>query len=140
MMRLLRLPIIWVGLVLVLLMIILLLASRWATQAKTPVQADLFIQSVVERNGALGWHQLCPALQAQMPLSMLTRQVQEQRIAEKGQGLTFSVDFLGAHTRPQGGQIRVYVITAHQNNGWVGLRTYTISTQASGCVEDVNNS
>ena len=134
-----RSPLVWLGLVLVLIVPSLLLAPARPVQAKGPVPADLFMQSVVERDGNLGWHQLCPAVQAQLPLSVLTKQVQELHLAESGQGLTLTVDYLGAHARPQGGEIRVYVITGHRSDGWVGLRTYIIWTQASGCVEDVQD-
>ena len=137
----LRYPIVWIGLVVLLatLTLILGMGTRWAVQANTPVPADLFMQSVVKRDGALGWHQLCPAMQAQMPLSALASQVQEERIAESGESLTLVVDYVGVHPQPQGGQIRVYVVTARRPNGWVGQRTYIVYTQASGCVEDIKN-
>ncbi len=63
----------------------------------------------------------------------------EQRIAESGQDLTLTVDYVGAHARPQGGQIRMYVVTAHRPDGLVGQKTYIVYTQGSGCVEDVKN-
>lgn len=138
-MQMLRFPIVWLGLVMVLATPTIILATTWAVQAETPVSADLFMQSVVKRDGALGWHQLCPALQAQEPLSALTSQVQQQRNAESKQGLTLTMDYIGAHARPQGGQIRMYIVTARLPNGWVAQRTYIVSTQASGCVDDVNN-
>ena len=138
-MQMLRFPIVWLGLVMALATPTIILATTWAVQAQTPVSADLFMQSVVKRDGALGWHQLCPALQAQEPLSVLTGQVQQQRNAESRQGLTLTMDYIGAHARPHGGQIRMYVITARLPDGWVAQRTYIVSTQASGCVDDVNN-
>lgn len=134
-----RPPLVWLGLVLVLTTSSLLLAPAWPVQAKGPVPADLFMQSVVERDGNLGWHQLCSTVQARLPLSVLSKQVQELHLAESGQGLTLTVDYLGAHARPQGGEIRVYVVTGRRADGWVGLRTYIIWTQANGCVEDVEN-
>jgi len=97
------------------------------------------MQSVVQRHAHLGWHQLFPALQAQMPLALLASQVQQQRSAEAGQGLTFTLDYIGAHAQPQGGQIRLYVVTAHRPSGWTGQRTYVVYTQASGCVQDVKD-
>ncbi len=137
----LRYPLVWLGLAVVLATTTLMLGTTWAAQSvNAPVPADLFMQSVVQRDGNLGWHQLCPALQAQEPLSVLASQVQQQRSAESGQGLAFTVDYVGAHARPQGGQIRLYVVTARRPNGWVGQRTYIVYTQASGCVEDVTNS
>ncbi len=139
-MHVLRYPIVWLGLVVVLATPTLILGTRWVVQANTPVPADLFIQSVVKLDGTLGWHQLCPSLQAQMPLSELTRQVETQRIAASGQGLTLTEEYVGAYPRPQGGEIRVYVVTAHRPNGWVEQRIYNVYTQASGCVEDIKNS
>jgi len=136
----LRYPIVWLGLAVVLATTTLMLGATWAARSNAAAPADLFMQSVVKRDGNLGWHQLCPALQAQQPLSMLANQVQKQRIAESRQGLTLTVDYIGAHTRPQGGQIRLYVVTARRPDGWVGQRTYIVYTQTSGCVEDVTNS
>lgn len=75
----LRTPIVWLGLVGVLATPTLILGTRLAVQANTPAPADLFRQSVVKRDGTLGWHQLCPSLQAQLPLSMLASQVEAQR-------------------------------------------------------------
>ena len=135
----LRLPIVWLGLVVVLATPTLILGTRWAVQANTPVPADVFMQSVVKRDGGLGWHQLCPALQAEVPLALMTNQAKTQLISESGRGMTLTVDYIGAHSRSQGGQIRFYVVTAHRSGGWVGMRTYIVSTQASGCVEDVQN-
>ena len=135
----LRYPIVLIGLVVLLATLTLILGTRLAVQANTPAPADLFMQSVVKRDGTLGWHQLCPALQAQMPLSTLTSQVEEQRIAESSESLTLTMDYVGAHPQTQGGQIRVYVVTARRPTGWVGQRTYIVYTQASGCVEDIKN-
>jgi hypothetical protein len=138
----LRSPIVWggVGLMVILAASIFTLTTNRAVQAKTPVPADLFMQSVVKRDGALGWHQLCPAVQAQMPLSMLVSQVRKQRIAESGKGLRLTVEYIGARARTQDGQIRVYVVSARRADGWSGQRTFIVTTQASGCVEDVTNS
>ncbi len=137
--RVLRSPIVWLALVVVLVTLSLIMRTTWAVQSATPAPADLFMQSVVKRDGTLGWHQLCPALQSQMPLRALASQVERQRIAETGQGLTLTVDYIGAHAQPQGGQIRLYVLTARRPGGWVELRTYIVYTQASGCVQDVKN-
>jgi hypothetical protein len=135
----LRSPIVWVVLMMVLATSTFLLATAWTIQVKTPTPADIFMQSVVKRDGSLGWHQLCSPVQAQLPLSTLASQVQKQRIAESKEGLKLTVDYIGSHARPQGGQIRVYVVTARRPDGWVGQRTYIVSTQAGGCVEDVQN-
>jgi len=130
----------WLGVLVVLVAPAYIMGTRWVAQATTPAPADLFMQSVVKRDGNLGWHQLCPALQAQEPLAALSSQVEQQRIAESGQGLTLTVDYIGANPRPHGGQIRLYVVTAHRPHGWVQQRTYSVYTQASGCVENVTNS
>ena len=135
----LRHPLVLLGLMVVLATPPLILGTIWVLQSNAPAPADLFMQSVVKRDGALGWHQLCPSVQAQLPLATLTRQVEEQRISESGQGLTLTVDYVGSHPRPQGGEIRLYVVTAHRPHGWVGLRMYIVYTQTSGCVEDVAN-
>ena len=135
----LRYPIAWLGLVIVLATPTLILATNWTAQVNTPTPADLFMQSVVKRDGALGWHQLCPSVQAQLPLSVLANQVKQRHIAESRRGLTLTVDYVGTHSRPQGGQIRLYVVTAHRPHGWVEQRTYIVYTQASGCVENVEN-
>ncbi len=52
--------------------------------ANTPTPADLFMQSVVKRDAAMGWHQLCSSVQSQVPLPALVGQVEKQRIAEAG--------------------------------------------------------
>jgi hypothetical protein len=135
----LRYPIVWLGLLVVLATPTLIVGITHVLQHTTPAPADLFMQSVVQRDGGLGWHQLCPALQAQVPLAVLASQVQQQRSAEARQGLTLTLDYIGAHAQPQGGQIRLYVVTAHRPSGWVGQRTYIVYTQASGCVQDVKN-
>lgn len=101
------------------------------------VPADLFIESVVKGDGSLGWHQLCPSVQSQLPLAELVQQANTLRNDARQNGVTFSSDFIGARPRPAGGNIRVYVVTAHWPNGATQLRTYSVLTQGSGCVEDV---
>ena len=132
-------PILWLALLVVGASPFLLLVTTGTAQAQGPAPADLFMQSVVKRDGQLGWKQLCAPLQAQVSLSALTSQLQQQRSVEASQGLTLKVDYVGVHARPQGGQIRFYVVTAHRPDGWVGQRAYIVWTQVSGCVEDVNN-
>ena len=36
--------------------------------SNTPTPADLFTQSVVKRDAAIGWHQICSSVQSQVPL------------------------------------------------------------------------
>ncbi len=142
--RLLRKPLVWLGIAVVLAVLLFFLVSNLTvkgTNANTNnAPADLFMQSVVTRDVNLGWHQLCPGLQAQVPLGALANQIRQQRIVEVKEGLTLTLDYVGSHARPQGGQIRVYVVVAHRPNGWVAQRTYIISTQATGCVDDITTS
>jgi hypothetical protein len=122
-----------------------LVFARGLLDARTPDQpaatgtlpADLFIQSVVKDDGALGWRQLCPAVQAQLPQSELQQQADAQRQATAQQGVRLTSTFVGTQPRSAGGEIRAYVLTAHWANGATQQRSYTVLTQASGCVEDV---
>ncbi len=135
----LRRPIVLLGLVTLLAVPTLVLAASRVAQTTPLVPADVFMQSVVRRDGELGWHQLCPALQRQVPLAQLRSQVEAQRISESKQGLNLTVDYVGAHPRSQGGEIRFYVVTAHWSDGRVEQRTYIVQAEASGCVENVEN-
>jgi hypothetical protein len=146
--RLLHKPIVWLGIVVLAVPLFFLGSNLLAKGSGTSgthfgnvsAPADLFMESVVTRDVNLGWHQLCPALQAQVPLGALSNQIRQQRITEVKEGLTMTLDYVGAHARPQGGQIRVYVVVAHRPNGWVAQRTYIISTQAGGCVDNITTS
>lgn len=112
-------------------------ATQPTRRTGSPVPADLFMQSVVKRDADLGWHQLCPALQAQLPLEMLRQQTAEQRATETKLGVTLSMDYIGTRPQASGGEVRLYLLTGHRRDGLVGQRIYAIQTQASGCVEDV---
>jgi hypothetical protein len=105
--------------------------------ASTPAPADLFMQSVATEDGALGWQQLCPALQSQLPRDVLEQQTAMQRAASAQQGLTLTVEHLGDRPRPAGGQVRTYLATAKSADGSVGQKTYVVTTESSGCVESV---
>src|SRR5215469_15641825 len=83
----LRAPIMWVCLVVVLAIPTFILITNRAAPANTPTPADLFMQSVVKRDAVLGWHQLCSSVQAQVPLAALAGQVERQRRVEAGEGL-----------------------------------------------------
>lgn len=135
-------PIVWLGIFAVIVVALVLtfspVRSNWATTNKTP--ADLFIQSVVNRDANLGWHQLCPSLQQAVSLPELISQVRQQHEADSRLNISLTFDYIGAHPRTQGGQIRIYVVTAHRPNGWIAQRTYVIFTQASGCVDDISTS
>lgn len=111
--------------------------SRSTRAGATP--SDLFIQSVVTRDGSLGWRQLCPALQSQVTEREVRQQADAQKAAESGDGLRLTARYLRSEERSQGGQTRYYLLTAHRADGWVGHRTYIVQAGPSGCVEDVQN-
>ncbi len=115
-------------------------ATGHRAQTTRALPADRFIQSVVKDDGSLGWHQLCPALQAALPQNVLVQQANAQRDIAARQGLQLTADFVGARPRPTGGEIRIYVITAHWPSGSAQQRIYSVLTQANGCVEDVKSS
>jgi hypothetical protein len=95
------------------------------------------MQSVVAEDGDLGWNQLCPELQAQLPRDTLVRQSEKQRAIQNQAGVTLSIDYVGGRPRPIGGEIRFYVANAHGADGSTGQKTYVVQTRASGCVESV---
>jgi hypothetical protein len=99
--------------------------------------ADVFMRSIAEDNGSLGWHQLCPSVQVQVPESTLVGQADAERRVRAQQGLTLTVSFIGSHPSGDGGELRQYVVTGHWPNGAILTRIYTVLTQASGCVADV---
>ncbi len=107
--------------------------------AASATPADLFIRSVVLRDGALGWKQLCSALRTQLPQDQLSLDAQAQKASDAAQGITLSADFVGARSLPEGGQLRYYLLTAHARQGVVGERTYVVHTGTNGCVTDVRN-
>jgi hypothetical protein len=106
--------------------------------ADSPTPADVFMQSVASEDGGLGWLQLCPDLQTQLPRDVLEQQTQLQRATQSQTGVTLRIDHVGDRPRPTGGEIRFYVATAHATDGSTGQKTYVVKTQASGCVESVN--
>jgi hypothetical protein len=114
-------------------------ASRGIAYAAPMPPADLFMLSVIEDDGALGWHQLCHSTQAQVPENMLVQQASAEHTARAKQGLKLTLDFIGARPRPIGGELRVYIVTGHWPNGTTQMSTYSVLTQASGCVEDAKN-
>ena len=130
----------WLGLsgLLAVGLIVALIFGIRAWQAGQQTPADLFIQSVVQRDANLGWHQLCPTLQQQVSLPDLITQVQRQHSADTQLNITLSAEYIGNHSRAQGGEVRVYLVSAHRPNGWIAQRTYVILTQKNGCVEDIS--
>ena len=116
-------------------------AAYWRlTNVTSPRQtppADLFMQSVAAEDGTLGWQQLCPALQAQLPREVLEQYTQQFRADHAQSGQWLSIDHIGDSPRTDGGEIRVYVATAHAPDGSTGQKTYVVQTQASGCIEAI---
>src|SRR5262249_5237205 len=125
-------------------------ASRSVENADMPSQAlqpnttqmqpaDRFMQSIVTDDGALGWNQLCPSIQAQLPIGELVQQADAQRALLAQEGIRLTVKFVGSNPQRGGGALRVYEVTAHWPTGRTELRTFNVLTQPSGCVEDVTN-
>ena len=106
--------------------------------AKPSPPADVFMESIVTDDGSLGWQQLCPSTRTQIPENALVKQANAERSARAQQGLKLTMDFIGARPRPGGGELRVYIVTGHWPNGTMDMRTYSVLTQSSGCVENVN--
>jgi len=117
------------------------LAAYWRSTELFPASsltpADLFMQSVASADGGLGWSQLCPTLQSQLPRDVLEQHAMAQRALHAQQGVTLSIAHVGDRPRPTGGEIRFYVATAHGADGSTGQKAYVVSTQPSGCVESV---
>jgi hypothetical protein len=110
---------------------------RFGNRAEQPTPADLFMQSVETEDGSLGWNQLCPALQVQLPRDVLEQHTDRLRSDHVQNGTTLTIEHIGDRPRAGGGEIRVYVATAHTADGSTGEKTYVLQTQASGCVESV---
>ena len=117
------------------------LFTRPQAQGAAPatVPADRFIQSIVTDDGALGWHQLCPDIQARLSIDALVQQANAQRAAVAQQHVRLTMKFVGTQPQQGGGEQRVYLLTAYWPNGMSQQRTFTVLTQPSGCVEDVQN-
>ena len=88
-----------------------------------PTPADLFMQSIANEDGALGWSQLCPALQVQLPREQLEQQTAKLRMSHLQTGVTLTINHIGDWPRTGGGQIRVYVATDHAADGSTGQKT-----------------
>jgi hypothetical protein len=106
-------------------------------RASFPAPADLFMDSIANEDGDLGWHQLCPDLQQQMPRETLEQLTATQRSVAADQGLTMTIDHVADRPGPNGGEIRFYLATLHSPDGATGQKSYVITTEASGCVESV---
>jgi hypothetical protein len=114
-------------------------ARKVPTHSMPMQPADRFMQSIVAEDGALGWRQLCPNVQAQLPLDELVQQANEQRAALQQHSVRLSMQFVGSVPRQGGGSVRIYAVTAHWPDGSTQQRTYSVYTQLSGCVEDVQS-
>ena len=114
--------------------------SQVAQPHTAPVQpADRFMQSIVTEDGALGWKQLCPSIQAQLPIGELIQQADTQRTLMVQQGIRLTAKFVDSSPQRDGGALRNYEVTAHWPTGRTELRTFSVLTQSSGCVEDVTS-
>ena len=82
--------------------------------------------------------QLCPDVQAVLPLTVLDEQTASLRALDASSGISVSVRFVAAQTRTGGGEARVYLATAHWPDGTTMDRTFTLTTQSNGCVEDIS--
>jgi hypothetical protein len=124
-----------------LLLMAVVVAAAWrftgVVSGSSQTPADLFMQSVATEDGSLGWNQLCPALQVQLPRDVLMQQTDTLRSSHAQTGVTLTIQHIGDWPRTTGGEIRVYVATAHAPGGSTGQKTYVLQTQASGCVESV---
>ncbi len=131
-----RYPVVLLAMLLVVTAVPLTVHTRLHSEPSA-APADLFMQSVATLDGDLGWQQLCPAMQAQLPRAVLLEQTGAQRLAASERGVSLSIDHVGDRGRPDGGQIRFYLATAHAADGAVSQKTYIVETQPGGCVESV---
>jgi hypothetical protein len=106
-------------------------------RANSHLPADLFMQSIASEDGDLGWNQLCPSLQQELPRETLEQLTATQRSLASEKGVSLTVEHVGDRPRPNGGEIRFYIATLHSGDGAVGQKTYVITTQATGCVESI---
>ena len=100
-----------------------------------PAAADVFMQAIITHNGQLAWQQLCPILQQKLSTTDLANLVNVY--GGPDQGMQLSVDFVGAHPWANGGEVRVYVVTARGPPGTDFRSFYALRTQASGCVDGI---
>lgn len=107
------------------------------TIALQPPSADVFMHALITQNGQLAWQQLCPALQAKLPASVLATLVYGQGSDSIYQGAQLGVDVVGSHPWALGGAIHVYVVTAHWPSGRDVRTLFVLRTQASGCIDGI---
>lgn len=108
-------------------------------QKASPTPADLFMQSVMTQDGGLGWNQLCPELQAQIPKIELIREANMQHASDLSQKVSLSMEPLGVHALAKASALHLYLVTARKPDGWESQRIYAVMTRSGGCVEDVQH-
>lgn len=113
--------------------------ARGAQQKASPTPADLFMQSVMTQDGGLGWNQLCPELQAQIPKIELIREANVQHASDLSQKVSLSMEPLGVHALAKTGALHLYLVTARKPDGWESQRIYAVMTRSGGCVADVQH-
>ncbi len=122
-------------------------AQGWGAASQAPptgvqvgtasrLPADRFVESILTSDGALGWRQLCPSVQAALPIDQLVQQANAARSAAAQQGIRLTAQFESTQSRQGGGEQRLYMVTAHWSNGTIQQRSLAVLTQPSGCVED----
>ncbi len=99
--------------------------------------ADVFMQAIIAHDGQRAWQQLCPAVQGKLSPAALATLADSQATSTTHQAAHLGVDYVGAHKWADGGQVRVYVVTAHWASGADAGTLYIIRTQASGCVDGI---
>jgi hypothetical protein len=122
-------------------------STRTSSSASSASDASLstspsgrFILSIVHEDGALGWHQLCPSIQVQLPLNELKQEADAERAAMAQQGMWLTAQPMGTRPQNDGGVAHLYMVTAHSRSGATQSRKFIVFTQPSGCVEDVQTS
>src|SRR5262249_44720997 len=100
--------------------------QRHGARMTTPAPADVFMQALITHNGQLAWKQLCPTLQQKLPASDLANLL--HATGAPNQSLQLGVDFVGAHPWADGGEVRIYVVTAHGPPGTEFRSLYVVRT------------
>jgi hypothetical protein len=103
--------------------------------AAIPQPADTFMHSVAVRDGELGWAQLCPEAQLELPLEELVQHTTALRAADSAYQVNVTMEFVRAEPRPEGGERRFYLASARQFGALMVQQTFVVRTRASGCVE-----
>lgn len=118
-------------------------ASKAQRSATLP--ADVFMQAIIAHDGQRAWQQFCPPTQGKLSPAALATLADSQVVSQPDPQATSSthqaahlgVDYIGAHKWAAGGQVRVYVVTAHWASGADAGTLFIIRTQVSGCVDGI---